>query len=211
MNTKTQRLVLSSILIGIASVLSILPIVEMPVGGSLTLASMLPIILISYLYGVKWGFISAFSYAILQMLLGFKTVSAFFLPGDYQESWWRAILICLLDYIIAYMVLGFGGYFRKNANASVALCLGSIFTVSLRYLVHVFSGALFFGQYASGFFTDTVGGEFGQLILNSSSGAGLAIIYSFVYNGIYMIPEIILTAIVAYAIGKIKAITYVKI
>lgn len=208
---KTQRLVLSSILIAVAGVLSAFPIVEMPFGGSLTLVSMLPIILITYLYGIKWGLSSALVYSTIQMLLGFKTVSAMFLPGDYQEIWWRATLICLLDYIIGYFVLGFGGLFRNKYKPSLALCLGSVFAISLRYVVHIISGVIFFGQYAAGFFTDEIGGNISVSILNNFSGVLLSILYSIVYNGVYMIPEIILTAIAAYGIGKITALTREKI
>ncbi|MBQ0010508.1 MAG: hypothetical protein KBS76_05360 [Ruminococcus sp.] len=47
----------------------------------------------------------------------------------------------------------------------------------------------------------------GTSILNSMSGAGLPVLYSAIYNGIYMIPEMVLTGIAAFIIGKIPYIT----
>ncbi len=203
----TQRLVLSAVFIALATVLSLFQPFRLPQGGGITIMSMLPIILIAYRYGVKWGFFSSLVYAVLQMLCGFNTVSSFFMPGDNQQIWWRALLICLLDYLVAYTVLCLGGLFRKHSSAPVALTLGSIIAVSARYLTHIISGAIFFGSYAEWFFTDVMGGGFGADVLKQYSGAGLALLYSVIYNGMYMIPEIILTAIGAAIVGNIPAIT----
>ena len=202
----TERLVISAIFIALASVLSVLQPFSLPQGGGITILSMLPIVILSYRYGMGWGFISAFTYSIVQMLLGFKTVSAFFMPGDDQQIWYKAIIICLLDYVIAYTVIGLGGLFRKKANASVALCLGSVVALSVRYIVHIISGAIFFAAWAEWWFTDVMGGDFGAQVLADYSGAGLAMFYSVIYNGLYMIPEILLTAIGAYFVGKIPVV-----
>lgn len=206
-NTKTKRLTFSAIFIALGTILSLFGIFNLPQGGKITLLSMLPVIIIAYRYGLKWGLVSSLIYAVLQMLVGFNTVSAFFLPGDNHQVLWKALLICLLDYILAFGALCLGGLFRKGNNPSVSLCLGSIVAVSARYLVHILSGAIFFGTWAEWFFTDIMGGQFGQDVLASYSGAGLTIFYSVIYNGLYMIPEIILTAIGAFLIGKIPAIT----
>ena len=202
----TKRLTESAILIAIATVLAIvsgfLPF-NLPFGGGITLMSMLPIVLISFRYGVKWGVFSAFVYSIIQMLTGFKTVAAFFMPGDSQVVLWQAILICLIDYILAYTVLGLAGVFRKKFDSPAkCLCVGSILALSLRFLLHCISGTLFFGSWAEWFFTqDSIIG-IGQPILDSLSGMGLAAVYSVTYNATYMIPEIILTAIGALVIAK---------
>ena len=115
--TKTKTLATCAVLVAMAFVLALLsefiPL-QLPFGGSVTLASMLPIVLISYIFGVKWGVGSAFIFAILQMILGSKTISALFLPGDEQVIWWKAVLICLLDYIVAFTVIGLAGIFVKK-------------------------------------------------------------------------------------------------
>ena len=64
---KTRRLTESAMLIALAVVLEILGktlIPPMPFGGQLTIVSMLPIVLISYRHGVKWGLVSGFGYSL---------------------------------------------------------------------------------------------------------------------------------------------------
>ena len=197
--TKTKTLATCAVLVAMAFVLALLsefiPL-QLPFGGSVTLASMLPIVLISYIFGVKWGVGSAFIFAILQMILGAKTISALFLPGDEQVIWWKAVLICLLDYIVAFTVIGLAGIFVKKIKSNcIALMVGTAFALFLRYIVHIVSGALFYGMWAEWFFSEA--GAFGQTVLSSLSGSALAWFYSVCYNGLYMIPEIILTTILA--------------
>lgn len=206
-NSKTtERLVVTAVFIALASVLSIFQPFHLPQGGGITIMSMLPMILISYRYGVLWGLASSFCYSLIQMLLGFNTVSAFFLPGDDHQIWWKAILIILLDYILAYSAMCLGGLFRNKSTASISLCLGAIIALSVRYLLHIISGAIFFGSWAEWWFTDVMAGDFGASVLTEYSGFSLSLFYSVLYNGLYMIPEIILTAIGAFFVGKIPYI-----
>lgn len=208
-NTKT--VVECALMIAIATVLnlicSFIPFLNLPFGGGFTICSMLPIVLAAYRNGTKWGLVTGFIYAVLQMLLGFRTVSAFFMPGsDSYMVLWKAILVCVIDYIIAYTVLGLGGIFRNRIkNPSTSLCVGSLVALSLRYLAHIVSGYLFFGTWAEWFFSQD-GFTLGAKVLEHFSGSGLALIYSITYNGLFMIPEIIITAIVALVIGKIPQI-----
>lgn len=204
---KTKRLVETSLLLAIATVLSLFQPFQLPFGGGITIVSMLPIILIAYKYGSKWGLFAAFVGSLLQMLVGLKTVTAFFMPGDSQMVVWKAILVCLIDYVIAYTVLGFGGAFRNKFNATKALCLGSIFAIALRFLAHILSGYLFFGSWAEWFFSQAELGSFGKWVLDNMSGKGLALFYSVCYNATYIIPEMILTAVVAVIIAKIPVIS----
>lgn len=200
---KTKRLVLTSMLIAIATVLSVFQPFQLPFGGGITIASMMPIVIIAFLYGTGWGMFSAFIYGLLQLLLGAKTVAAFFLPGDSQMILWQAIFVCFLDYIAAYTVLGFGGIFKnKIKNNTTAICIGSVLALMLRYLVHILSGALFFGAWAEWFFTQEGFYAIGETITTVFSGHTLSLIYSIFYNGTYMIPEIIITAIITPIIYK---------
>lgn len=211
MNNNTRRLVESALLIAIAAVLELISKMvglELPFGGTITLASMFPIVLISYRHGVKWGLLCGFTYSLIQMLLGVKVVSAMFLPGDDQMILWQALCVCLLDYVIAYTVLGLGGIFRdKIKKPVIALALGVVVALSLRYLVHIISGAIFYGAWAEWFFTQEGFYSIGQTILEKFSGTGLAIVYSVFYNGLYMIPEIVITTVVALILGNIPQIT----
>ncbi len=210
MNKKTVRLVESALCLAIAVVLELVSKMiglELPFGGTITIASMLPIVLIAYKYGVKWGLLCGFTYSILQICMGLKVVSAMFLPGEGQMAVWQAICICLLDYVAAYTVLGIGGIFKnKFKKAAPALALGVLVALSARYLIHVISGAIFYGSYAEWFFTQEGFYAIGKQIMSSFSGTGLAIIYSLFYNGLYMIPEIIITTVAALIIGNVPAI-----
>lgn len=210
--SNTKKLSTCAILVAMATALAIISMVlplQLPFGGSVTFASMLPIVICAYMFGVKWGLGSAFVFSVIQMILGGKTVASFFLPGDSRMIWWQAILVCLIDYIAAYTVIGFAGIFsKKDKNPSVSLCLGSVFGLLLRYLCHFISGAIFFGIWAEWFFSEA--GAFGEWVLSHMSGTGLAMFYSLVYNGLYMIPEIILTAVLAFILPKFLG-KYIKV
>ncbi len=200
---KTKRLVTTSMLIAIATVLSVFQPFQLPFGGGITIASMMPIVILAFCYGTKWGLFSAFIFSLLQLLLGIRTVSAFFLPGEEQMVLWMALSICFLDYIAAYTVLGFGGIFKnKIKNNSVAICVGSVVALSLKYLIHILSGALFFGAWAEWFFGQEGFYAIGKTILETFSGTALSFIYSIFYNGTYMLPEIIITAILTPIVYK---------
>lgn len=207
----TVRLVESALLIAIAAVLELISKalgLELPFGGTVTLASMFPIVLIAYKYGTKWGLLSGFTYSIVQMLLGVKVVSAMFLPGDDQMAVWQAICVCLLDYVVAYTVLGFGGIFKgKFKKPAGELALGAFVALLLRYLVHIVSGAIFYGAWAEWFFSQEGFYSIGEKILNTFSGTSLSIIYSIFYNGLYMVPEIVITTVVAAILGAVPQIT----
>lgn len=202
--TTTAKLVKCALLVAIATGLSLFQPFELPFGGGITIASMMPIILIAFCYGLKWGLFSAFVFSILQMVVGMKTVAAFFLPGDSQMLVWQAICICLIDYVLAYTVLGFGGIFKKYIkNKAAAICAGTVFALLLRYVMHIISGYIFFGSWAEWFFTQEGFYAIGATIMEHFSGWGLALLYSVFYNGLYMIPEIIITAIVTPVIYKV--------
>lgn len=209
----TVKISTSAILIALGTVISLIcemiPFLNLPFGGTITLFSMLPVILISWMYGLGWGFGAGFVYAVFQMLVGFKTVSALFTPtSDSYMGISIAFLVILIDYLLAYTSLGLGGIFRKMNSKTGALVLGSIVAMTVCYFFHFFSGLLFYGAWAEWFFTDTVVADLAisKHILNTFSGTGLAAIYSLVYNGCYMIPEIILTTIGAAAISPLKSV-----
>ncbi len=202
-----KRLVVSAVMLGVATTLEIVSAfvpLELPFGGRITIVSMLPIVLIGYIYGISQGVFTAFCFSVIQMLLGMKTVSAFFMPGDEKMILWKALLVCFLDYVLAYSVLGFSGIFKnKFKNKSLGLSISSVFALSLRYIVHIFSGAFFFGTWAEWFFSQEGFYAVGERILNTFSGNGLSLIYSIFYNGLYMIPEIILTALCSAFVGAV--------
>lgn len=205
----TKKLATCAMLVALSTALAIVSLIiplQLPFGGSVTLASMLPVVIAAYMYGTKWGIGTAFVFAFIQMVLGGKTVAAFFMPGDSQMYWLFAVTVCLIDYILAYTVLGLAGIFSKKIkNAPLSACVGGAFSTFLRYICHTISGAIFFGVWAEGFFADWgpfAGTAFGNWVMQNLDGNSLAWFYSLVYNGLYMIPEIIITSVGAYIVTK---------
>ena len=214
MSTKTRRLTESAMLIAVAIVLELLSklfIPEFPFGGQITLVSMLPIVLISYRHGVKWGFVSAFAYALVEMAIGAKTVMAAFQPGYFGDGVLivNALIMCLLDYVVAFTVLGLGGIFRNRIQKpGTALMAGSLVALGARYVAHVLSGYILFAGYAEWFFTheDFPFPELGASLIGSLTPGVLGFVYSLVYNAMYMLPEMICTAIVSIILSRVPKI-----
>ena len=215
---KTQRLTTSAVMLALSAALAIvcalIPFLNLPFGGGFTIASMLPIVLVSYMYGVKWGLFVSATYSALQILLDLalgtssSAIMALFMPSsDEYMGYFAAVAILVIDYIIAYTVLGLGGIFRnKFKSKTAALCVGSVLVLSLRYIAHIISGAIFYGAWAEWFFSQEGFYSVGGWILENVSGTALAIIYSIFYNGLYMIPEIVITAIAAVVVSRIPYI-----
>ena len=212
MQTKTKRLTESAMLIAVAIVLELVSkmfIPEMPFGGQVTLVSMLPVVLISYRHGVRWGLVAGLGYAMVEMLLGAKTVAAAFQPGYFGDGTMivNALIMCVLDYLAAFTALGLGGAFRNRIqNPGAALCCGSVLALSCRYVCHIASGYILFAGWAEWFFTQEGFPAWGASLVASLSPGMLGFVYSLVYNGMYMVPEILLTAAVALFLGRTKGI-----
>lgn len=179
-NKKTSRLVFSAVMIAAGTVLSMLKI-DFVMGGGLTICSMLPLVIVSFRYGTKWGVFTAFVYSLLQCLPGLDNV-------QYATSAGMAIAIILLDYIVAYTVIGFSGIFRNKAkNFNTALILGISLTFFLRFLCHFATGWIIWDALWPN--------EFGMA----------APIYSFCYNGSYMLAEALISSFAGIKIFKKKA------
>lgn len=181
----TLMLTESAVMIALAFILSFLKVVDMPYGGSVTAFSMLPIIIIAFRYGTGWGLATGFAFSLLQMLMGLSTLS-------YATSAAAAVAIILLDYIVAFTVLGLGGAFRSVIkDQGTAMALGALFACVLRYICHVVSGCTVWAGVS----------------IPTSDG----LIYSLGYNATYMIPETLMTIVGAYYVGSLFTVTEDKI
>ena len=205
-----MMLALSTVL---AVVCAYIPFLNLPFGGGFTVASMLPIVVVAYMYGTPWGLFTALCYSVIQILLSLTqgasgTVMALFLPAsDDFMGYGAAVAIIIIDYLLAYTVLGLGGIFRnKIKNKTVALVVGVVFALSLRYILHIVSGYIFYGAWAEWFFSQEGFYAIGGFILDHFTGEALSFVYSAFYNGLFMIPEIIITAIAAAAVSPIPII-----
>lgn len=173
--TDTKAMVESALLIALGIVLAQIKIFQMPYGGSVTLVSSLPFILISYRHGLKWGLTAGIANGCLQMLTGWYAPPAGTLV---------AIIACvLLDYLLAFACLGTACIFEKPfKNKKLGVGVSTAAVIALRFVCSFLSGALLWGSYQSYY-------EWAD---------GLSVwAYSFIYNGSYMLPEMIITAIVA--------------
>lgn len=177
MNSRVRTMVECSMLIALATVLSLLKLVDLPYGGSVTCASMLPIVIIAYRHGIRWGLVSGLVYGVIQQLLGLHTLT-------YVTTWQSILAVILLDYVLAFTVMGLGGVFRRACpRQSTALFCGALLGCFLRYLMHVISGATVWAG------------------LSIPTTAALA--YSLSYNATYMLPEAIILAAVALYLGSV--------
>lgn len=162
----TKELVIASLSIGLSQILSYIKIFEMPQGGSITAASMVPIILFSLIFGVRKGLLAATVYGFLQFLLG----------GSFVVH----PLSFLMDYILAFGILGIAGVFKGDNNIKIILaCLISCIG---RFIILVLSGALLWYSYAPEGMNPWW--------------------YSITYNASYMIPETIITIVIILLIYK---------
>lgn len=176
-NITTRKLVEAALMIAIATVLSLFKI-DLPFGGGVTIVSMLPLVIHSHRYGVKWGVFTTFVYSVFQLLLGMDNVS-------YASNIIGAVVIILFDYIIAYTVIGLASLFGKDSKGIV---LGILFAFFLRFLCHYITGVFIW----DGWMPET----FMNLPMTSPW------IYSLLYNGWYMLAETILTILVALLLNK---------
>lgn len=212
MSTKTKRITESAMLLAIAIVLELVAkmfIPEQAFGGQITIVSMLPVVLIAYRHGVRWGLVASFTYALLEMAIGMKTVSAAFLPGYFGDGTMivSAIIMCLLDYLVAYTVLCLGGVFRnKIRKPGISLMCGSLVALGARYVTHIASGYILFSGWAEWYFTQEGFPAWGAQLVEALSPEMLGLTYSAVYNGMYMVPEMVFTAIAAVIIARIPGI-----
>ena len=183
---KTYVLVESAVMIALATVLSMIKVYEGPFGGSVTLLSMAPIIILSMRHGIKVGLSGAFVYSVLQLLLGIGTVA-------WVPSAGGVVLCIIFDYIVPFTLLGLGGIFRnvrftkKDAlNVVISAVLGTLLVTLLRFVCHIVSGAVIWYALDLVWYADD------PAHIVHKYGAWM---FSFVYNATFMIPEIAETLI----------------
>ena len=180
-NSKTRILVEGAMLIALATVLSYIRIFKLPWGGSVTLLSMLPIFVYSIRWGIKPGLLVSFVYSLVQF--GQGVIDGLFGWGLTPVS---LIACILIDYILAFTVLGLAGLLRQKGTAGNIA--GIVIASVLRFVFHFLSGVVIwhsYGELWDGFSTDS------------------SILYSLLYNGAYMLPELITTLVGAIILLRV--------
>ena len=156
--SRTQTLVYGALSITLAFVLSYFKLFSLPLGGTITLLSMLPIFAYAAYFGPVYGFTAAFAFSLLQVVQGAYIVH----PVQF-----------ILDYFVAFTLLGTAAFFPKN------LPLGAAVAGFLRMMASTVSGAVFFGSYAADY------------------GFSNPWVYSLIYNFLTIGVDTILCVVVA--------------
>ena len=170
----TRAITFAAISIALSFALSYIRILHMPMGGSITFASMLPLMLYSYMFGCKKGLIAGIVYGFLQAI---------------QDPWLLHPAQFALDYLVAFMAMALTGCLRNVASLKgkmrTQFTLGAIIAGVMRYISHYFSGVFAFGTFGADYAE-----EYGISALANPY------FYSFVYQSMYVIPEIVIVIVV---------------
>lgn len=128
--TTTKKLVFSAVAVALATLTSFIKLLDMPMGGSVTLFSMLFITLIGYWFGPRYGLLTGIAYGILQFII---------------DPYMLSIPQVLIDYPLAFGALGLSGFFSKR---KFGLQIGYVVGVLGRFFFAILSGVIFFAAYA---------------------------------------------------------------
>lgn len=175
MKTNTKKIAESAMLIAIGTVLTLLTFQgPWALGGGITFCSMLPLVILAQRYGTKWGILSSLVFSIIQIFLGLNNV-------QYAPTALSAAGIILFDYILAYSVIGFSAGFNKVIkDRRSSIIIGIVVTFFARFLCHFISGLIIW-----------------EVLFPNELGWAPPV-WSLAYNASYMVPEILITSIVAF-------------
>jgi len=115
------------IALALATILKMLRLYHLPQGGSITLGSMIPILLIAFMYGPEVGCLTGFLYGVITFIL---------------DPYIMHPVQVLFDYPLPFMALGIAGFFKNNKR------LGTSIAIFVRFICHYISGVAFFGSFA---------------------------------------------------------------
>ncbi len=180
-NKKVTILAECAVMVALAFALSCAKLFEMPLGGSITVASMLPIMLISIKYGSVIGLGSAFVYSVTQALQSLAAGNVF----PYCETPGTLVLCIFFDYLIPFTLLGLSGAFMKwdkIRHTEVRAYIGIISVVVLRFFCHFITGVAIWKQWAP-------------------EGMG-KFLYSFLYNAGFLSIDFLICITVAVLIFR---------
>lgn len=130
----TRMLANAAICMALSFILSYIRLFKLPQGGSVTLASLLPIVAFAYSYGTASGLVVGFAYGCLQMI---------------QDPWIVGVIQALLDYPLAFGCIALAGIARKLPD-KYGWLVGVLLAGIGRFICHTLSGVVFFAEYAEG-------------------------------------------------------------
>ncbi len=175
-NSKITVLTECAVMIALAFALSFAKLYALPLGGSVTMASMLPIMLIGIKYGAFVGLGTGFIYSLTQIFQALIEGNVF----PFCETGLTLVICVIFDYILPFTILGLAGMFKNSKifkNQEIAFYIGMISVVFVRFLSHFITGVAIWGQWAP-------------------DGMG-KYIYSLLYNGSFLSIDFIICLILA--------------
>lgn len=169
----SRSIALAAVCVAMSFALSYVKFSQMPMGGSITFASMLPVMLFSMMFGSRKGVIAGLIYGVLQAV---------------QDPWLLHPAQFLLDYGVAFAAVGVAGCIKGfklfEGNIRLQFVLGGLISGVLRFISHFFSGAFAFGSFGAGY-----ADEYGIAALSNPY------LYSLIYQSMYIIPEVIIVLV----------------
>jgi thiamine transporter len=169
--TERIRIITETIvMVALSGALYLIKIFTLPQGGSITLGSMVPIFLLALRRGPRIGIVGGVAFGLVALVEDvYSGVEVIFYPAQ-----------VILDYPLAFGLLGLAGFFRKVPVLGVGV------GIAARFCSHFVSGVLFFASYAP---------------------AGVSpFVYSAIYNGGFLIPEFVITAALMIVLVRVKAL-----
>ncbi len=167
-----KTMAVGAMCMALASVLSMIKLWHMPMGGSVTPASMLPLLLFAYSYGVGPGLTLGVLYGVMQFILGGQSAVAY------------GIVPLLLDYPLAFGALGLAGLARGWKEEKTGIVLGCVVGCFGRFVMSFLSGWIFYGAYCGDY------------------GFTSPVLYSICYNGAYLLPDCLICVLLGLLVGK---------
>ena len=174
-----KRIALAGITLGLSFALSFVKVSPVTSGGSVTLASMVPLLIYAYFYGVRDGLLVGVCFGLLNFISG---------------PWILTPLTFLLDYPLAYGSIALMGLGKKIAQNPVAqVAIGVLLVYALRFLFHFLSGAIYFME-------NSIWVEFPDWALQGP------FIYSFIYQCLYLPLDMIISLTVLLVLSKTRTL-----
>ena len=176
-----KRLAFAGICVAMSFTLAVIKVSPVQYGGSITLASFVPILIYAYVYGPAEGFLVG----LIHGLLNFIEDPYILTPATF-----------LFDYLLAFAsvgVMGFFGKMKRKEKGCLPVVLGCVAVFALRFLFHWCSGMIFFAQ-------DSVWVSLPDWAMANAAE------YSFIYQCVYVPADALIATLVMVALCKTGAL-----
>ncbi len=172
-----KRIAFAGVCIAMSFVLAFVKVSPVQSGGSVTLASFVPVLIFAYVYGPLEGFAVGLIHGLLNFI---------------ESPWILTPATFLLDYLLAFASIGIMGFFGKmprKEKSALPLVLGCICVFSARFLFHLASGMIYFIE-------NSVWVDFPAWAMSN------AFVYSFIYQCVYVPLDAVIATAVLVVLAK---------